>query len=258
MCRGKKLRMTGFAVLAVLLHGTTFAALAAEVLVGAGAAPAENIFKRIQAPMEKAIGIKLKLITNGPVEAFRDLDTGQVDAAAAGLDFSAWMELMKKGRQEALNQNDYKSFIIGKDIIRVITNKDVNVNKLSKEQLKGIFTGSIKNWSEVGGQNKPIVVVWGQNTPGTNSVFQKQIMDGEPYKDRVLVVATAPLIKEKVASTPSAVGIGPVSIVDASVAAPEIPEVGRPITLLTKGEPSRAVSKMLDFIHSEGQTYIVK
>ena len=43
-----------------------------------------------------------------------------------------------------------------------------------------------------------------------------------------------------------------------TVNAPEIPEVGRPITLITKGEPSGTLLKMLDYIRGEGQKFIMK
>jgi phosphate transport system substrate-binding protein len=57
---------------------------AEEIKIGAGAAPTENIFKKIQEPMEKAIGVKLILISNGPSDALKDLDKGAVDAASGG------------------------------------------------------------------------------------------------------------------------------------------------------------------------------
>ena len=61
----------------LLVSALTFASLlgfqaavwAAEVKVGAGAAPTENVFKKIKEPMEKETDLKLTLISNGPYEA---------------------------------------------------------------------------------------------------------------------------------------------------------------------------------------------
>ena len=44
-----------------------------------------------------------------------------------------------------------KYAIIGNSLIKVIVNKSIPVKKLSKDQLKGIFTGKFTNWKEVGG-----------------------------------------------------------------------------------------------------------
>ena len=231
---------------------------AQEIKVGAGAAPTENILSRIREPMEKSIGLKMTVISNGPVVALQDLDRGEVDAATAGLTFPDWMSLMEKSGYSIADKSVYKSRVIGKDLVKVLAHKDVAVTSLSREQLKGIFTCKIANWREVGGPDLPIKIVWGSKIPGTNSVFQKQVLDGEPYLKEVVEATTAEDIKDKVSKTPGAAGLGPVSIVDASVCFPELPEIGRPITLVTKGAPSEEILKMMEFIAGEGQQYIVR
>ncbi len=233
-------------------------AMADEIKIGAGAAPSQNIFTKIQGPMEKGIGLKLTLISNGPVEALKDLDKGTIDAAAGGVTFADWMSMMEKSGYPIPDQSVYKSRVIGKDVVKVLVNKDVGVKSLTKDRLKAIFTGKATNWKEVGGPDLAIKVVWGSKIPGTQSVFQKQIMDGEPYLKNVLESTTAPQIKELVSKTPGAIGLGPVSIIDASILVPEIQEVGRPITLITKGAPSPKVVKMLEYISGEGQKYLAK
>jgi phosphate transport system substrate-binding protein len=246
------------AILGILMSVMILGGCAQEAKIAGGAAPMENVLTKIKQPMERDIGLKLTLITNGPLEALQLLDKGQVDGAAGGIAFDAWMALAQKEGYNIADKSVYKATIIGKDTIKVLTNKNVNVAKLSKDQLKDIFTGKIENWKEVGGPDSNIALIWGTAIPGTNSVFQTQIMDGEPYGKSGLVVSTASSIKESVASTPGAVGLGPVSIVDNTVSAPEIPEVGRPITLLTRGEPSRAVQKMVDYINGDGKKYVIK
>jgi phosphate transport system substrate-binding protein len=230
--------------------------LAEEVKIGAGAAPTENVFKKIMAPMEKAIGVKVVLISNGPSEALKDLDKGAVDAASGGVTFPDWMAMMDKEGYQIPDKSAYKHRVIGKDLVKVLTNKDAAVKQLSKDQLKGIFTGAVKNWKEVGGSDQPVVVFLGSKIPGTQSVFQKQVLDGSDYVKDAKEGTTAEDLKAKVAATAGAVCLGPASIVDGTVNAPEIPEVGRPITLITKGEPSPGIVKMIEYIRGEGKKYI--
>ncbi|MCL1830554.1 MAG: substrate-binding domain-containing protein [Oscillospiraceae bacterium] len=45
----------------------------------------------------------------------------------------------------------------GLDALVFIVNKNNPINNLTTEQLIGIYTGQIKDWSEVGGDNGPIV-----------------------------------------------------------------------------------------------------
>ena len=246
-------------VMALLLtSGIAGTAVAEEVKVGAGAAPTENIFNKIKEPMEKSIGVTLTIISNGPEQALKDLDAGVIDVAAGGVTFPDWMDMMAKAGYTIQDKNSYKNRVIGKDIVKVLTNKDVTVTALSKEQLVSIFTGKAKNWSEVGGPSLPIVVVTGTKVPGTLKVFQKQILDGAEYTKDAVEAGDAAEMKTKVAATSGAVCLGPMSKVDATVNAPTIPEVGRPITVITKGEPAGGVKKMLDYIRGDGQQFIAK
>lgn len=242
----------------MILSGFTGAALAEEVKVGAGAAPTENIFNKIKEPMATAIGVQLTIISSGPVQALKDLDSGTVDAAAGGVTFPDWMAMMEKEKYAIPDKSIYKNRVIGKDIVKVLTNKDVTVTTLSKEQLADLFTGKTKNWSAVGGPDKPVVIIVGSKIPGTQSVFQKQVMMGQAYSKDAVEGTTADDLKTKVAATSGAISLGTMAQVDATINAPAIPEVGRPITLITKGAPSAGVQKMLDYISGPGQQFIAK
>ena len=229
-----------------------------ELKIGAGAAPTENILKPIKPYFEKATGIKLQILDYGPKQAMLELEKGVIDAASAGLSFEDWLDLMKKEGVPVKDPASLNFVEIGKDRIVVLIHKDNPVNELSKDQLKGIFTGKITNWKEVGGKDMPIIVVWGKLIPGTNKLFVEKILDGEPVLKEVLETTTAAEIKNIVAITPEAIGIGPLAVVDGSVKAPKIPDISRPITLVTKGKPSAKVQKLIDFIKGEGQKYIKK
>jgi phosphate transport system substrate-binding protein len=242
-------KITMAAVLCIL--GAT--SVMADVLkIGAGAAPTENVLKPVKAAFEKASGLDLAIISNGPKQAFTELERGSVDAAAAGLSFDDWMALLKKEGVAVADVSAYQAVVIGKDKIIVIVHKDNPVAKLGKDQLTGVFSGKITNWKDVGGKDAPILVVWGSLTQGTNSMFIKHIMDGAKPTDEVIAATTADDIRHNVASNPEAIGIGPQAIVNQSVRSPETPEVARPITLITKGAPSEKVRKLIDFIKTAG------
>jgi phosphate transport system substrate-binding protein len=222
--------------------------LAAEIRIGAGAAPTENVLKPAKAAFEKETKLDLYIIANGPRNAFVDLEQGNVDAAAAGLTFDDWMALLKKEGVAVADPAAYQQVVIGKDRIAVIVHKDNPVATLNKEQLCGIFTGKISNWKAVGGKDAPILVVWGERIQGTNSMFVKHIMDGAKPTIDVLPASTAEDIRQNVSANPEAIGIGPQAVVNASVRSPETPEVARPITLITKGKPSPKVKQLIDFL----------
>ena len=244
------------ALVVIFLFTLSISVFAKEIKVGAGAAPTENVLKPIKEHFEKATGIKLQIISTGPKNAMQDFENGSVDAVAAGLTFDDLMSLIKKEGVEIKDPASLHHVTIGNDKIVVLLHKDNPVSRLSKEQLKDIFTGKIDNWKDVGGKDMPIIVVWGNLTPGTNSLFIKNILDGESQTKDVLEATTAEDVRQKVAPNPEAVGIGPLAVVDESVKSPEIPEISRPIILVTRGKPSPNVQKLIDFIKGEGQRYI--
>jgi phosphate transport system substrate-binding protein len=245
-----------FAAACACVITLTVAAGAEELKIGAGAAPTENILKPVKAGFEKASGLTLNILANGPKQAFMELEKGIVDAAAAGLSIDDWWALLKKEGVTVANQADYKSQVIGKDRVVVLTHKDNRIASLSSEQLIGIFSGKVQNWKEVGGKDLPVLIVWGSLVPGTNSMFTKVALGGAAISKEVLDATTAADIKDKIMANPEAVGIGPAAIIDDSIWSPASPEVARNITLLTKGAPSAKVQKLLGFITGEGAKLI--
>jgi len=72
---------------------------------------------------------------------------------------------------------------IGYDTLGIFVHQSNPVKNLSTGQLKGIFTGKIKNWREVGGKNAPISATIEELNGGRAAVemFQKAVMNGAPY-----------------------------------------------------------------------------
>lgn len=249
-----KLPFAVFGILCGLLLGTT-QLRADEVRVGAGAAATENILKKIQQPMAQEIGLTMTILDNGPVEAFLLLDKNDADIIFGGVAFPEWLAMMEKAGHKVEHPENYKNRVIGKDLIHVITSKDLGVTTLSKDQLKGIFTGKTTNWKDVGGPDQNIELVLGTKIPGTQAVFQKQIMDGEAYASQATQVATAKDIHDSIGKAKAAIGLAPSSLLDDTVTKLQTPEVGRPITAVTKGAPPAVAVKLLTYINGDGQKY---
>ncbi len=229
-----------------------------KVVIGTGATAAENIFFRIKEPLEKTGEPKLVIIVGGPVQAIKDLEIGMVEAAVSGVTFADWMTMLEKSGTATPNRKAYKSQVIGNDIIQVITNKDVGVTDLSKDQLAGIFSGKIKNWSEVGGPDTSITVLRNTISPGTQFVFQTQILNGEAYSPETIDLTSAGALKTRLKGTPGAIALVTQGQIDEKVNVVAIPKVERPITLITKGAPSDGLEKVLEYIRGPGQQYIAK
>ncbi len=157
--------------------------------------------------------------------------------------------------------------IVAIDGIAVITDKGNSVTGLTVEQLTGIFTGAIKNWSEVGGANQPIVVIGREAGSGTRGAFEEilSIEDMCSYSNEINSTGG---VMAKVASTPGAIGYVSIDILDDTVAALTIDQVApteenikvnkyllsRPFIMATKGEisqQSEVVQAFFEYMESE-------
>ena len=85
-----------------------------------------------------------------------------------------------------------------------IVNSSVDVDGLTIEQLKGIFTGSITDWSEVGGTAGKIQVIERKAGSGTRATFEAAVLAGEKAPDTFAPVAeedSSGTVVEKIQAT---------------------------------------------------------
>ena len=89
-----------------------------------------------------------------------------------------------------------------------IVNSNVSVDDLSTEQLKGIFTGEITNWSEVGGDDATIQVINRKAGSGTRATFEDAVLAGTKVPDSFKPVAeedSSGTVVEKVSQTENSI-----------------------------------------------------
>lgn len=232
-------------------------ACAEEIKLAGGGTVESTIINPIKVPYEQATGHKIRFLKVGSKNAFIELIRGSVDGATADVSFEELVMIMKKEGIDVGDPALYNHYVIGKDRMVFFINKDNPVSSLSKEQLKGILTGKITNWKEVGGNDSLIVVVLGKLSTASNNTIKKYVLDGEDFAKEVLDVNTSDEVKRIVASNPEAIGFGPVKLLDNTLKSPNTTlEIGRDLILVTKGKPSADLQKLIDFIRGEGQKYI--
>ena len=89
-----------------------------------------------------------------------------------------------------------------------IVNSDVDVDGLTTEQLRGIFTGEITDWSEVGGTAGAIQVINRKAGSGTRATFEGAVLAGATVPDSFKPVAeedSSGTVVEKIQQTAGAI-----------------------------------------------------
>jgi phosphate transport system substrate-binding protein len=231
-------------------------AFSVTLKVSGGAAPINNIFRKVQEPFTKKTGIQLDIAEDGPDVALKMVDEKKIDIASAGLGSEDWLKLMDEKKIPVKNRDNLKFRVVGKDVVKVIANAEIKIPKLSNQQLNDLFTGKTKNWKEIGGPDQKVVVVIGEKIPGTHKFFAKKIMSEKPYADETLKSGTAPEVVEAVKHTKGAIGLAPMGLDLSAVSVPKIELIGRPVSVATNGIPSAEALKLFNFIETEGKAYM--
>ncbi|REJ80411.1 MAG: phosphate ABC transporter substrate-binding protein PstS family protein [Bacteroidetes bacterium] len=100
----------------------------------------------------------------------------------------------------------YKEVIVANDALAVIVNNSNKVSQLTREQIEGIYTGKIKNWKEVGGEDMVIVIYSRESSSGTYEFFKDQVMARKNYASNVLSMPATGAIIQSISQTKGAIG----------------------------------------------------
>lgn len=217
------------------------------IRVAGGGAAIAWIFEPLREQFEDESRIGLKLDACGPGQGLEALLRGDADVATGAVTLDSMIRFARNNGAE-VDASTLRVSQLGENRTLAMVHEANAVTALSKEQLKGIFTGRIVNWKDVGGADAPITVVWGTKTPGQNALFTEKILDGEAVTGTARVATDYADIIAKVVADPHAVGIDPSGYVRGGVRTPPCPELAAPIISVTRGEPSPEVRKLYDFI----------
>ncbi len=164
--------------------------------------------------------------------------------------------------------------VIARDAIAIVVHLDNPVDQLTIAQISEIYQGNITNWQQVGGDNRPIVLLSRESNSGTHVYFLEQVVrQGDKksnmlFSPNTLLLPSSEGISVEVRQNPNAIGYDGLGYVthDQKVVAvareeggpfvmPSIKSVNdgaypiaRDLYMYTAGEPTGAVAVYLEWI----------
>ncbi len=105
-------------------------------------------------------------------ESYRQLMQGDADLLIAAEPNAAVFDEMEEAGFEVQMEP------LATDALVFMVNEDNPVDSLTTEQLRGIYSGEITNWSEVGGADLDIVPFQRNAESGSQVLMEKLVMDG--------------------------------------------------------------------------------
>ena len=235
----------------VWLLASTFAA-AAPLEIAGSTSVQKSIIDPVTAKAKEATGLELKMLGVGSVKGMQMLFEGRVAVAAISDQLADAVAAAKKAGAVTAPSN-LKVMTIRKEQLIPIVHQDNKIAELTKDQLRGIFSGKITNWKEVGGADLPITVVVPSASAGTRGVIDKQVLGGSALSAnakelRTTTAEIAEVVREKGAI--GYVGSGLAESAKGKLREVKGPDVSRPLALVTVGDPSPEVKKLFDFLQT--------
>jgi len=227
----------------------------AETLeMAGGTTPQKEVIEPKAAELKAATGVDIKFSGVGTGRGLLALIDGKVPVAAVGDTLADSVGAAQKaakaeGREIKVPANLVFTEI-GSDELVVIVHKSNPVASLSKAQLKGIATGKIANWSEVGGPDLPIKVVVTEPSLAPGQFFKKAMMDGADYVQGASEVRSPKEVITWVSRNPGGFGAAADVFMQASPGDSKVvkaPLMLRPMGLVTIGQPTGVAKKVVDF-----------
>ncbi|MBN1884384.1 MAG: phosphate ABC transporter substrate-binding protein [Candidatus Krumholzibacteriota bacterium] len=141
--------------------------------------------------------------------------------------------------------------VVAVDGLAIVVHPSNPVSKLTVAEVRDIYMGTITNWKQLGGPDVAIVMISRDTNSGTYETFENLVMKKEKIADTAEYVGSNGAIRQRVQSTPAAIGYVGLGFVDRSVKALTIngvyPDmntvssgvypIARPLFMFTDGYP---------------------
>lgn len=245
--------------------GTTEAASSSssdDVITMSGSTSMEKLCNTLKEEYLNKTGVEIDVQFTGSGAGVQAVTEGTVNIGNAS------RALTDEEKAGGLAEN-----IVALDGIGMIVDKANTVTDITKDDLAKIFKGEVKNWSELGGSDAPIVVIGREAGSGTRGAFE-EILGIEDACVYAQEINSTGAVMAKVASTPGAIGYVSLDVIDDTVNILKVDgveataenikngtyTVQRPFVMATKGEIAEQSQTVQDFFNwldsDEGQQII--
>ena len=103
------------------------------------------------------------------------------------------------------NPREYK---VALDGLSIYVSADNPLNEITLDQLKSIFTGKVKSWKELGGNDAPITVYSRENSSGTYEFFKEHILKGQDFVASAQTMPGTAALLQAVTKDKNGIGYG--------------------------------------------------
>jgi phosphate transport system substrate-binding protein len=153
-----------------------------------------------------ATGVAVRIESEGSATAFEGLLRGDCDLGMASRPIKDDEQQKLKAAGVGDLRTAGREQVLGLDGIAVIVNASNPVHELSLEQVRGLFSGEIRDWSKVGGEGTPVTVYARDDKSGTYDTFKNLAMGSSILRSDAKRFTENQRLADEVATDPSGIG----------------------------------------------------
>jgi len=240
-----------------MLMGATVSAFAAEksgkTITASGSTAILPLAKAAaQEFMDKNKDITINVSGGGSFTGLKQVAEGSVDIGNSDVP------------ADGSEYKDLVGYKVGVAPFVIITYKSNPVSSLTQQQLSDIFTGKIKNWKEVGGEDKAITIIGRSKTSGSRATIKKIVLKDQEFTDSAIVQDSNGSVRTGVSTTAGAIGYVDAAYINSSIKVLKYNGVAYSVDnvvsgkypvwtyeyMYTKGEAKGEVKEFIDYILS--------
>jgi phosphate transport system substrate-binding protein len=221
--------------------------------------------------------VRISVTGGGSGTGIAAMINGTVDIANAS-------RAMKQVEVDAAKENGITpvEHTVAGDAIAVVVHPDNPVDELALQQISDIYTRQITNWSEVGGEDRPIVLLSRESNSGTYVYFLENVVrQGDKESDLLfspdtLLMPSSEGISAEIRQNPNAIGYdglgyvtpdqkviavardagGPYVLPSMATVNDGSYPIARSLFMYTAGEPEGEIKTFLDWVLRDGQALV--
>lgn len=148
-------------------------------------------------------GSVIQVAGGGSGTGIAALINGTTDICEASRD----MKPQEYGDAEAKGIKPYR-VAVALDGIAVFLHVSNPVTELTLDQLKGIYTGEITNWKQVGGEAHAIILYGRENNSGTYSFFKEHVLKNLDYAEQTQTLPGTAAVVNAISKDKYGIGYG--------------------------------------------------
>jgi len=262
-----KLKFIAVIAFALVFSFTSTVVLAGKLVIEGSTTVLPIAQKVAEAYMKQNPNVKISISGGGSGNGIKALIDGSTDIA----DSSRFIK--PKEVSLAVEKGAYPvPFAVAYDCIVPIVHPSNSVANLTMAQIKAIYKGEIKNWKELDGPDRPVVVISRDTSSGTYEVWHEKVMEKERVFPGAMLQASNGSVAQAVSKNKNAIGYISLGYLDKSIKAVTVDKimgseettlngtypVSRPLYMFTRGWPEGDALNFINFVLNpeKGQKYV--